>query len=340
MIEVAVIGSGHWGPNLIRNFSSNRSTRVAWIVDKDPSRLQEAGVRFPEARRTESVTDVLEDSTVQAVVVATPTITHYPLVKAALKAQKHVFVEKPIARSSDEGEDLARLAADAGRVLMVGHVFLYNAGVRRVRQLLDEGELGRVYYMSMVRTNLGPVRTDVDAAWDLAAQDISIANYWLRATPSIVSAVGGSWINEGINDTVFATLRYPDQVLVHLHVSWLNPRKARDITVVGERRMLTLDDMNLAEPLRIYDKRVTETRSKLPWIDSFATFRSGLREGDIIIPKISPGEPLKEECDHFVHCIETGERPLTDAAQGIGVVRVLEALERSAQNAGRETAIA
>src|SRR5437773_1063505 len=155
---------------------------------------------------------------------------------------------------------------------MVGHVFLYNAGVRRVKQLLDAGRLGRVYYVSMVRTNLGPIRTDVNAAWDLASHDISIVNYWLGAEPKSASALGGSWINEGIEDVVFATLRYPGEVLVNLHVSWLNPRKARDITVVGEKRMLTFDDMNLSESLRIYDKRVTDERTPMTYVDSFASF--------------------------------------------------------------------
>ena len=190
--------------------------------------------------------------------ICTPTITHYPLAKAALEAGKHVLVEKPITTRSDQGEELCRLAEAKGLVLLVGHIFLYNAAVRFVKRSLDAGELGRVYYVSMVRTNLGPIRMDVNAAWDLAAHDIAIVDYWLGGSARSVSATGGTWINPGIEDAVFATLRYADGVLVNLHASWLNPKKAREITVVGERRMLTVDDMNLGEPVRIYDKQVTD----------------------------------------------------------------------------------
>jgi predicted dehydrogenase len=335
LTRVAVLGAGHWGPNLIRNFHRQPASDVTWIADADPARLAQVALRFPDVKRTRDPLEAVGAPDVDAVVIATPTVTHHSLTKAALLAGKHVLVEKPLAASLAEGEEVCRLAREKGTILMVGHVFLFNPGVRRVRQLLEEGALGRVYYASMVRTNLGPIRTDVDAAWDLAAQDISIANYWLDGMPLSVSCLGGSWINRGINDAVFATLRYKGDVLVHLHVSWLHPRKARDITVVGAARMLILDDMNLAEPLRIYDKGVREDGGGLPWVDSFGTFRSSLREGDILIPRVSLGEPLKEECEHFVHCVETGERPITDGSMGLAVVRVLEALDRSARNAGR-----
>lgn len=220
---------------------------------------------------------------------------------------------------------------------MVGHVFLFNVGIRYVKEHLES--LGRVYYIAMVRTNLGPIRADVNAAWDLAAHDVSIANYWLEGEPVTASAVGGSWINRGIEDTVFATLRYPEGVLVNLHASWLNPRKARDITVVGDRRMLTFDDMNLGEPIRLYDKRVDEQRIASQFIDTFGSFRSGVREGDVTIPKIPSGEPLRQECDHFLDCVINSKRPLTDGAEAARVVRVLEAIGRSAANAGREERI-
>jgi predicted dehydrogenase len=189
----------------------------------------------------------------------------------------------------------------------------------------------------MVRTNLGPIRMDVNAAWDLASHDISIVNYWLGANAVTASAVGGTWINPSIEDAMFATLRYPGGVLVNLHVSWLNPRKARDITVVGDKRMLTFDDMNLNEPLRIYDKQVTDELTRPPGlVDSFAAFRASIRDGDITIPKVSLGEPLKAECDHFLECIQTGKPPLTGGREAVAVVRVLEAIERSAHNAGKE----
>jgi len=245
-------------------------------------------------------------------------------------------VEKPIATESKQGDELVALAEKAGKILMVGHLFLFNAGVRRVKQYIDAGDVGRVYYVSMVRTNLGPIRMDVNAAWDLASHDLSIANYWLNAEPVTVSAVGGSWINKGIEDAIFATLRYPNDVLVNLHVSWLNPRKSRDITVVGERKMITLDDMNLTEPLRVYDKFVTDDRTNAPFVDNFASFRASVREGDVTIPKVALGEPLRTECDHFIECVAQNKPPLTDGRMGNAVVRVLEALTRSVANAGRE----
>ena len=332
MIRVAVIGAGHWGPNLIRNFHTHQHSEVRWVVDTQPGRLEQVRSHFADVRTTADAADALDDPEVDAVVIATPTSTHFPLAKAALEQGKHVLVEKPITTESAQGEALCVLAEERGLVLMVGHVFIFNGAVQRVKQYLDEGQLGRVYYLSMVRTNLGPIRMDVNAAWDLASHDISIANYWLGGEPTSVTAYGGTWINPGIEDAVFATLRYPDDVLLNLHVSWLNPRKARDITVVGEHRMLTVDDMNLTEPIRLYDKRVTDERVSPGFIDTFASFRASVRDGDITIPKVALGEPLKSECDHFLACISDGKPPLTGGRMGLSVVRALEAIERSMKN--------
>ena len=312
MIRVAVVGAGHWGPNLIRNFHNRERSEVLWVVDRDPGRLGQVRGRFPEIQVAQEAEPALADVRVDGVVIATPTSTHYRFAKAALERGKHVLVEKPIATAVREGAELCALAAARGRVLMIGHVFLFNAGIQRVKQYLDAGELGRIYYVAMVRTNLGPIRVDVDAAWDLASHDVSVVNYWLEGEPVTVAAVGGTWINPGVADAVFATLRYPDDVLVNLHVSWLNPRKARDITVVGEKRMLTFDDMNLSEPIRVYDKRVTDDRTTVGYVDSFASFRASIREGEIVIPRVVLGEP------------------------GMAGVRVLEAIERAARNGGRE----
>ncbi len=336
MIRVAVIGAGHWGPNLIRDFHNGRSSEVRWVIDTSSARLTQVGIRFPDVRLGSEAASALSDPGVDAVVVAAPTSAHYPLVKAALEAGKHVLVEKPITTDTAQALELCDLAEASNLTLMVGHIFLFNPGVQRVKRYLEEDKLGRVYYASMVRTNLGPIRMDVNAAWDLASHDISIANYWLDSEPVGVSALGGTWINAGIEDAVFATLRYPGEVLVNLHASWLNPRKARDITVVGDRRMLTLDDMNLSEPIRIYDKQVTDELMTPSFVDTFASFRSSVREGDITIPKVAMGEPLKAECDHFLECVEHGKEPLTSGRFGASVVRALEAIQRSAQNQGRE----
>ncbi|HVV49395.1 MAG TPA: Gfo/Idh/MocA family oxidoreductase [Polyangia bacterium] len=338
-IRTAVIGAGHWGPNLIRNFDNPPASVVKMVVDRDGARLRQVRARFPSAAVSEDATDAFADPAVDAVVVATPTSSHYGLVKAALEAGKHVLVEKPITTHSGEAEELVALAARRERVLVVGHVFLFNLAVQRVRAYLTAGELGRLYYVSMVRTNLGPIRVDVNAAWDLMSHDISIVNYWLGAEPETASAVGGTWINRGREDAVFATLRYPNEVLVNVHASWLNPRKSREVTVAGDKRMLTFDDMNILEPLRLYDKQVSDQPTRPEVVDTFASFRASIRDGDITIPKVSTGEPLRNECEHFLDCIRTGKRPLAGGAEGSAVVRALEAIDRSMRDHGREQAV-
>ena len=334
-LRIAVIGAGHWGPNLIRNFHNQQTSVVAWVVDRDESRLALTRGRHPDIRLGADPAAPLADPAVAAVIVATPTRTHHQLAAAALRAGKHVLVEKPMATTVEEAEELCDLADRHGRVLMVGHVFLFNAGIRHIKEHLRAGRLGRVFYLSMVRTNLGPIRMDVNAAWDLAAHDVAIANDWLDAVPSHAAAQGGCWINPGIEDAVFATLWYPGEVIAHLQVSWLSPRKVRDITVVGEEGMLTFDDMNLSEPIRIYDKRVSDQRTP-GFIDTFASFRTSIREGDILIPRVALGEPLKAECDHFIECIANGARPLTDGRSGVAAVRALAAMAGSMANGGRK----
>ena len=336
MIRVAVLGAGEWGPNLIRNFHNKQTSEVVWIIDRDAARLAEVQARFPDVQVSEEPARAFSDPAVDAVVVATPTSTHFTLAQQALQHSKHVLVEKPLTTKVKQGLGLLELATSQQLVLMVGHVFVYNPGIRKVKEYLDAGHLGKMYYVSMVRTNLGPIRLDVNAAWDLAAHDLSIVNYWLEAEPLSVSAIGGTWINQGIEDAVFATLTYPQGVLVNLHASWLNARKARDITVVGERRMLTFDDMDLNEPLRIYDKQVTDVRTRPTYVDSFASFRASVRKGDITVPKVPLGEPLAAQCAHFLECIVSGKQPFTGAPEGIAVVRALEAMQRSIRARGRE----
>ncbi|HEY4606715.1 MAG TPA: Gfo/Idh/MocA family oxidoreductase, partial [Acidimicrobiia bacterium] len=239
MIGVAVIGAGHWGPHLVRNFNDHLSSQTLWVIDQAEGRRKAIGERFPAVAVSAEIDDALNDDRVDAVVVATPTSTHAAVVEQALQADKHVLVEKPITNSLSDAAGLCRLADALDRVLMVGHVFLFNPAIRAAKEYIDKGELGAVKYLSMTRTNLGPVRVDVNAAWDLASHDISISNYWLERTPISASASGGSWLNPGVQDVVFATLRYPHDVLVNIEASWLNPRKRRLISVIGAERMLT-----------------------------------------------------------------------------------------------------
>lgn len=338
MLEIAVIGAGHWGPNLIRNFDNGRRSRVRWIVDRDERRLEIASSRFPDAKFRTGVDEVFQDPELGAVVIATPTATHAELARRALEADLHVMVEKPLTADAASARELTALAAEKQRVLLVGHVFVYNPAVRWVKQRLDSGELGRVYYISSARTNLGPIRTDVSAAWDLAAQDLAIFNYWLGETPVSVSARGHSWINPGLQDAVFATFRYGGDILAHLHVSWLNPRKVREITIVADDKMLSYDDMDSMEPIRLFDKRVKDPEPE--FVDTFSGFRSVVHTGDITIPPVRMGEPLNEECTHFLDCIEKGEVPRTGGAEGLEVVRALEAMDRSMSQSGMEVPLA
>ena len=339
MVRVAIVGAGHWGPNLINNFHTSKRSSVSVVVDRDGTRLAAVAQRFAGMDTSQSFDDMLERDDVDAVVIATPTTTHYDLASAALEAGKHVLVEKPLTDGSKTSLALCEQATRVDKVLMVGHVFVFNAAERQVKEYLSAGELGRIYYISMVRTNLGPIRVDVDASWDLAAHDISLANFWLEATPISVFAQGGSWINSGIADAVFATLRYPGEILVNLHVSWLNPRKERNITVVGDQQMLTFDDVNLAEPLRIYDKQVVDELTAAPVIDSFSSFRMSVRDGDIRVPKVVSSEPLRNECEHFLDRIIDDAPPLAGGTEGLAVVRTLDAISLSLRENGREVMV-
>jgi predicted dehydrogenase len=336
MIRLAVIGAGQWGPNLIRNFHNQQTSEVIWIIDRDAARLGEVHAHFPDVQVANDPEQALRDRSVDAVVIATPASTHYVLAKKALEQRKHVLVEKPLTTEVKQGLGLLELAIRQRLILMVGHVFVYNPAIRKVKEYLDAEDLGKLYCISMVRTNLGPIRLDVNAAWDLAAHDLSIVNYWLDTEPLSASAIGGTWINQGIEDAVFATLKYPQGVLVNLHASWLDSRKVRNITVVGERRMLTFDDMNVNEPLRIYDRAITDVRASPAYVDSFDSFRASVPEADITVPKVPTGEPVATQCAHFLECIVGGKQPLTGGREGVAVVRALEAIDRSMRAGGGE----
>src|SRR5689334_3147819 len=328
-VSVGVIGVGRWGPNLLRNFHNRRTSVVTLVAEREERRRAQLAELYPDVRFVADAELVLHADEVDAVAIATPTRTHYALVREALLNDKHVLVEKPLTDQLGAALELGKLAEEHGRIVLVGHVFLYNPGVERVKWYLDEGTLGVPFHISMVRTNLGPIRKDVNAAWDLAAHDISIANYWLGSAPLAVSATGGTWINSGIADTVFATLEYPGNVMVSLESSWLNPRKVRDITIVAEHKMVTLDDTNPEEPIRIYDKGVVDETTRDEVVDTLGQFRSLVHEGEIVIPRVSLGEPLRAECDDFLHCIETSDEPRAGYDAAMEVVRTLDAIDRS-----------
>lgn len=340
MLNIALVGVGYWGPNLARNLVGlGVDVSLAALCDRDQSRAVEIGRQYcPTARILSDDDEVAGDPDIDAVFVATPIHTHFELATKFLGAGKHVFVEKPLAETADQCLRLTEHAERKGLVLMVGHIFEFNSVVQEIKRYLDAGELGKLFYINAQRVNLGRIQRDINAMWSLAPHDISIVNYWLGAEPLSVSANGFSFVNS-VEDTIFLNLTYPDGVGVHLHVSWLNPRKLRLMTLVGSRKMLVYDDVSIDSKLTIYDKGVSDLDEFMTSPDSFAEFQVKLRTGDVTIPAVPYNEPLANECRHFVECITEGKRPLTDGLNAMRVVKVLEAAQRSLEDAGRTVEI-
>jgi predicted dehydrogenase len=324
MITLGQIGLGYWGPNLLRNFQTLAGARLKAVCDLDRAVLARAQEQYPQLICTTECGDLLLDPEIEAVVITSSATTHYALARAALEAGKHVFVEKPIAMQPDHAKTLIDLADDRGLTLMVGHLLLYHPAVSHLKELLDSGGLGEVYYLYTERRNLGKVRHDENAMWSLAPHDISVVLYLLGEVPVTVAAQGQSYLQPGIEDTVFLTLRFADGRMAHSHVSWLDPHKVRRLTVVGSRRMAVFDDVEPTEKLRIYDKGV----DRAPEYNSYGDALT-LRFGDIYVPRIDMKEPLRLECQHFLDCIEQHRRPLSDGRNGLQVLRVLDALQKS-----------
>ena len=336
MVGIGVIGAGYWGPNLIRNFAAVDDCTLAVVCDQSRERLRAIERGYPLVRRVTQVEDMLGDTEVDAVAIATPAGSHFELARACLEAGKSVFVEKPLARTAAECEVLIQLARQRDLVLMVGHTFEFNAAVEYVEKMIAERVLGEVYYIYSQRLNLGVVRQDVNAMWNLAPHDISIALRWLKKMPRAVNARGYTYLQEGIEDVVYLTLEFDDGVTVHIHVSWLDPNKVRRTTVVGSGKMVVYDDASTEAKIQIFDKGIDREHMEgsLGEFDSFGKFQLTQRAGDVLIPRIDFREPLRRECDHFVRCVASGERATTDGENGLRVVRVLEAASQSLQRGG------
>ncbi|MBX9829351.1 MAG: Gfo/Idh/MocA family oxidoreductase [Xanthobacteraceae bacterium] len=328
-VRVALVGVGYWGPNLARNIGQCPGARFAGVCDRDGARAKSAAAPHQGAFADTNFAATLARPDVDAVVLATPSGLHYEQTKAALQAGKHVMVEKPLAHTAQEATELVQLAAKANRVLMVGHTFLYNNVVRDVKRRIDGGELGTVRYIYAQRLNLGRFRTDSDVMWTLAPHDVSILNMWLDARPVRVSARGYSYIypKSGVAEVAFVHLEYPDGRSAHLHLSWLDPQKRREMVIVGSDKMLVYDDGNPDAHIQLYDKKAeAEHQGELK---DFADFTTRLRAGDLVIPNIRLVEPLKVEIAHFIECIAQGKKPITDGVHGLDVVTVLECASRS-----------
>lgn len=324
MIEVAVVGAGGWGKNLARNYSQIPDARLRYVCDLDQKKLDALRPQYPEARMTRDLAEVLQDPAVQAVVIATTGPTHFPLGRQALEAGKDVYIEKPFTLEVGHAEELIRIAEARQRILMVGHLLEYHPVVERLRKMITSGELGDIYYIYSQRLNLGTIREDENALWNFAPHDISSILYMLGQEPTDVSARGQCYLQKDIEDVVFLSLNFNNRAMAHIQVSWLDPHKIRKITVVGSKKMAVFDDLDANEKLRIYDKGAKISTD----YDSFAEYL-GLRFGDITVPYIKVGEPLRLECMHFLDCVKNRKQPLSDGHDGLRVVRVLDAAQRS-----------
>jgi predicted dehydrogenase len=317
--SLAVVGLGPWGANLARNF--NELARLAWVCDTSEELLATAAGRYPGARATVTVDDVLADDDVEAVVIATPVPTHAELARRALAAGKHVFVEKPMALAAEEAEELITLAEERGRILMPGHLLLYHPGVVKLKKLVDSGELGEVLYVYGNRQNLGTIRPDENALWSLGAHDLSIILYLLGEEPSELWARGESFLKPGVEDVVFCYLRFPSGKTAHMHLSWLDPHKMRRMTVVGKARMAVFDDMELDRKVTVYDSTAE------PSLGTYGEWSTRL--GDVHSPRVANAEPLRLECAHFLALVRGEGDTLAAARNGLAVVRGLEQLQAS-----------
>ena len=320
-IRIGVVGLGYWGPNLARNFAALPGCELQWLCDASPQARDKLAPSFPSARTTEDLQDLLDDPELDAVVLATPVPTHAELAVRVAEAGKHCFVEKPLATTAADAEAAVAAAARASTILMVGHLLEYHPAVDRLKELLDAGELGGLYYVYGNRLNLGKLRAEENALWSLGAHDVSVVLRLIGEEPVECSAHGESYVREGVQDVVFCYLRFPSGVVAHLHLSWLDPHKERRLTVVGARRMATFDDMAVEGKLTVYDKGFDE--SAHTWGEYIA------RSGESFSPQISNSEPLRLECEHFVQCIRSGTTPRSDGHSGLRVVRVLERLQES-----------
>jgi predicted dehydrogenase len=330
MTNIGIIGCGYWGPNLVRNFNSLDGVRVKVICDMNRERLDHMKKLYPEVSITSDMNDVMNDSSIIAVVIATPVSTHYDFAKMSLQAGKHTFIEKPMASSSEQCRELIKLAEQNSLILMIGHVFVYTPPVRKIKDIIDSGEIGAVFYISTRRLNLGLFQKDINVAWDLAPHDISIVLFLLGEKPISVNCQGEAHINPKIEDITNISLNFKDNKFATIQSSWIDPRKIREITVVGSKKMIVYDDTEPLEKIKIYDKAVKVP----PHYDTFAEFQYSYHYGDINIPYLKQIEPLRAECQDFIDSIISGKKPLACGERGMEVVEILEAASLSLEKYG------
>ena len=330
MIGVGIIGYGYWGPNLFRNFALSSGSRVVAVSDLDEERLAQAQQLYNGIHTTTDYQKLITDKSVDAVVIATPVSTHFDLASKALQEGKHVLVTKPLASNSQQAEQLIEQSTRLNRVLMIDHTFIYTGAVNKIRELVQEGKLGDIYYYDSVRINLGLFQHDVNVIWDLAVHDLSIMDYILSPKPQAVSATGMSHVKNQPENIAFLTLFFENSLIAHIHVNWLAPVKLRRTLISGSKNMVVYDDLELSEKVKVYDKGVDVAADR----KSIYEMLVGYRSGDMTAPQLDRTEALRTEVSHFIHCIETGDTPLSDGESGLRIVRVMEAATRSMQNQG------
>ncbi len=329
-IKFGQIGVGNWGKNLLRNFDNHPDTNLIAVSDVSTETLAAVGLQYPSVQLLEDAHNLIQHPEIEAVVIATEPVTHYKFALEALKAGKHVFVEKPMTLVPKESESLVELAERNNRILMVGHILEYHPAYRKAKDLMDSGQLGSVHYMYSTRVNLGIIRKDENALWSLAPHDISIAMMFMQDIPIQVVCTGQSFLQPGVEDVIFLTIHFSHQRMAHVHCSWLDPHKVRKLTVVGSKKMVVVDDMEANEKVRIYDKGV----EKKPKYANYSEMLT-LRNGDIQIPRLEMREPLRLECDQFINSIRSGKNPPSDGKDGHMVVKILAAADKSLKNGGK-----
>jgi predicted dehydrogenase len=336
MLNVAVVGCGYWGPNLIRNFNSLSDCKVIMVCDADTARLEHIKNLYSSVNSTTEFDDIVNNMEVDAIAIATPVCSHYQMAKKSLQAGKHTFIEKPMAYSAEECEELIELSEKQKLILMVGHTFIYSTPVKKIKEIVHSGELGELQYINARRLNLGLLQRDINVAWDLAPHDISIILYILNEKPESVNCQGKSHVANGIEDITNMSLNFTNGAFATIQSSWLDPNKVREMVFVGKKKMLVYNDMEPIEKIKIYDKRI-ETP---PHYDSFGEFQYSYHYGDMHSPYLKLVEPLKTECQHFLDCIKNGERSESSGWEGVEVVRILEAASKSLKNGGGRVEIA
>jgi predicted dehydrogenase len=335
MLRVGVIGCGYWGKNYVRVLEELPETKLMGIADKVPANLEAISRKFPFVNVHPDHTALINNPEVDACIIATTASTHFEIAKDAIARGKHLLIEKPLALETDECEELTRLAEAAGTILIVGHTFLYNDAIRKMKELLQEKESGKVYYLTARRNHLGTIREDVSALWDLAAHDVAIFSYLMDADPISVSAVGGYYLREDREDVCFISLRYPNNVIGHIEVSWVDANKIREVVAITGKRRIVFDDLNNLEVVKVFEKGISLDQG----VESFGEFQYLLRDGNIFSPKIDRREPLKTQCLHLVACIEGKEKPLTPGQSGTMNIRTLQAAVKSMAQNGNEVKI-